>query len=141
MESIQIEVIYAIIGMIVFSLIVIIMLTGSHQETTVTITSKDGNRTYLAKRTKGMKGNDVYDWTYYDEDGDMIEDETIVVSLFESFSEEDWYGDYEYCIDDSPYFVDTTPIENMEREEEIMGKVTEDTQESKETPLKTELNA
>lgn len=119
------ETTYAIIGLIAFSTVVVLMLTGAKQEITVVIKSKGGDRTYLAKRIMGTKGKDVYDWTYYDEDGDTIEDETVLVSLFESFSEEDWYGDYEYYVDDSSYHVDETLVEDIKEEEKIIESIPE----------------
>jgi hypothetical protein len=85
---------YIIAGLFI-TLIVVLVIGGDHN-LRLRVKSTDTKETYTAEKKKDARGNSFLDWFYYDEEGENIEDENLKKMIFEAFSDEDWYGDYEF---------------------------------------------
>lgn len=84
------------------------VLSNSDNETIITIKSKYSlslgrDESYLVKRKKDRNGNNVDDWVYYNESGDIIDDIFLINLIHSSFINEDWYGDYIFYVNDVSY--------------------------------------
>jgi hypothetical protein len=118
----------ALLGAIVF------VLTSIDGELIVTINSKYGmslgsnsdvSKAYVAKRKKGRGGYSSDDWDYYNDSGDIIEDKLLIKLIYNTFSHEDWYGEYAFYVNDEPYYSDTTSVDDVNYEENIVNSIEE----------------
>jgi len=100
------------------------VLSNSDNETIITIKSKYSlslgrDESYLAKRKNDRSGNNIDDWVYYNESGDIIDNEILINLIYSSFVNEDWYGDYTFYVDDVSYYTkkaSSKPIDVVEYE-------------------------
>lgn len=101
-------------------------------ETIVTIKSNYGAtatngapKTYVAKKKKNRNGYSHSDWDYYDDLGNLIEDLILIELLYGVFEDEDWYGDYDFYVEDEGYYNEVLAVEDVQNEENIMNSVEE----------------
>lgn len=84
-----------IIASLFLALIAILFLGGKYT-LTLKVKNSTNNESFVVEKKTNASGNNFLDWFYYDENGKEIKDENIKMMIFEAFSEEDWYGDYEF---------------------------------------------
>lgn len=84
-----------IIVSISFALIGILLLNGTYK-LKLNVKNLNTKESFIVEKKTSSTGNNFLDWFYYDEKGIEIKDETLKKLIFEAFSEEDWYGDYEF---------------------------------------------
>jgi hypothetical protein len=94
-----------ILGVLVIVIALVILFTTSGNPI-VTVNSKNSNKVYLAKR-KNRNGKKVDDWTYYNDDGFIITDMSMKTLIFNSFINEDWYGDFKFYVNDDNFNITT----------------------------------
>lgn len=89
---------------------------------------KDSNvsTSYVAKKKKGRKGKDSSDWDYYDDSGEKVEKKELIELIFSVFAHEDWYGEYNYYVNDEPLYSDTTSVDAINHEQEVMDSIEEE---------------
>ncbi len=88
------------------------VIFNSDNEKTIPLVSKYGllektddvSKNYLAKRIIDKSGKDKSHWVYYNDFGDVIEDEELIDLIHSSFVNEDWYGDYIFYVNDVEYY-------------------------------------
>lgn len=85
-----------IVFLISITLIVLIFIFGGSRKLKLKVKSINSGETFTVERKDKSRGNEFLDWFYYDEGGNLIEDENLKKSIFEAFSDEDWYADYEF---------------------------------------------
>jgi len=85
------------IFIILFTALIAILIIGGGKKLRIKIKSSSGGY-FIAEKKDKSRGKNFLDWFYYDCNGKAIEDEKLKMMLFEAFSEEDWYGDYEFYI-------------------------------------------
>jgi hypothetical protein len=97
---------------ILFATIIFLLVIGGGKKLRLKVKSASGGKPFTAEKKGTSKGNYFLDWFYYDSDGKSIEDENLKKIIFEAFSDEDWYGAYEfYTKADSNITVTTKPKE------------------------------
>jgi len=113
---------------------VVFILTNMNGELIIRVNSKYGislgsnsdvSKAYVAKRKKDKSGDNVNHWKYYNDSGETIKDETLSNLIFDSFKYEDWYGEYAFYINDKDFYLNTTSIEEVIKEEEIVNSIEE----------------
>lgn len=85
---------YIIAGL--FALTIGVLLLGGNHNLKLRVKSLQTKEVYTAEKKNSANGNSFLDWFYYDEKGNQIKDENLKKMIFEAFSNEDWYGDYEF---------------------------------------------
>jgi uncharacterized membrane protein YgcG len=93
---------------------------------TVRVKSKSRNTNYKAVRKPGMTGRLANHWDYYDEDDTLIEDLILIDLLFDAFAEEDWYGDYDYYVEDGKNYSaeEDVTLSEVQNEETVVEEAT-----------------
>ena len=81
---------------ILFAAFVTVIFIGGGKKLKLKVKSIGSKETFTAEKKGTSRGNTFLDWFYYDSDGKSIEDENLKKMIFEAFSDEDWYGDYEF---------------------------------------------
>jgi len=81
---------------ILFATIIFLLVLGGGKKLRLKIKSIKGGEPFTVEKKGSSKGNNFLDWFYYDADGKSIEDENLKKMIFEAFSDEDWYGAYEF---------------------------------------------
>lgn len=105
------------------------VLSNSDNETIITIKSKYSlslgrDESYLVKRKNDRNGNNIDDWVYYNESGEIIDNEILINLIHSSFVNEDWYGDYTFYVDDVSYYTKKVPSKSIDVVEyEIEGVI------------------
>lgn len=99
-----------IIGGLFITTLAILWVSGNHK-LRIKVKSIEDEETYIAEKKKDVRGNNFLDWFYYDEDGESIKDENLKKMIFEAFSDEDWYGAYEF-------YTKTSEAKKVEKTEE-----------------------
>lgn len=92
------------------------------------ILKSKGNRSdYVVIRKNHRRGYKLSDWEYYESDMTPIIDERLKRIIFNTFVNEDWYGDYVFYVDDVEYLgsINVTE-EDMLEEEGIIKKIMSD---------------
>jgi hypothetical protein len=103
-----------VIGFLVLFFGMIMVFMSGDKDILVKIKAKSG-KIYTAKKNKKSKNHNFLDWWYYDENGKDIEDEELKKLIYEAFYDEDWYGDYEFTINDIHF------LDNIPTPQEILG--------------------
>ena len=60
---------------------------------------------YAATRKENREGYEVDDWDYLNCSGDEITDKKQINLIFNSFRYEDWYGEYNFYVNDESFHV------------------------------------
>jgi len=111
---------------------IVFILISMNNELVITINSKYGislgsnsdiTKAYVAKRKKDKSGYKINHWNYYNDSGDKITDKALIRIIYNSFSHEDWYGEYVFYVNDKDFYQDTTSIEDVTKEDEIINSI------------------
>ena len=81
---------------ILFGIIISLLILGGGKKLKLKIKSVKDGESFTVEKKESAKGNVFLDWFYYDANGKSIEDENLKKMIFEAFSDEDWYGAYEF---------------------------------------------
>lgn len=84
-----------IIAALFLTILGVLFLGGDHK-LKLKVRSVSNDESFIVEKKNEANGNSFLDWFYYDENGNKIEDENLKKMIFEAFSDEDWYGDYEF---------------------------------------------
>lgn len=124
--------------------VVVAVLFNMDGEVIITVKSKHGialgsksaiTKGYVAKRIKGKTGNEANHWVYYNDGGDIITDEALTKLIHKVFVDEDWYGEYNFYVNDEGYYSELTNINDVEKEQHVMNTVEEMEEAIQGTPV------
>lgn len=87
--------------------------------------SHSEDKYYIAKRKSDKKGYFINDWLYYKNTGELIKNRELKKLLYNSFKNEDWYGDYQFYVDDESEYIKTISLDKIKKEVKVVNSVKE----------------
>lgn len=124
--------------------VVVAVLFNIDEELIITVKSKYGialgsnsdiTKTYVAKRISKTTGNKPSDWNYYNEAGEIITDVILIELIHKSFVNEDWYGEYDFYVNDEGYYSELTTVDDVQKEQHVMDSIEEMEEAIQGTPV------
>ena len=103
---------YFIVFLVLFFGFMMVLVSGN-KDILVKIKSLKNGKIYTAKKDKKSKTQTFLDWFYFDEDGNEIENNDLKKLIFEAFYDEDWYGEYDFIVNDSSFIYDIPSPEDI----------------------------
>lgn len=104
-----------------------VFINNLNNDLVIIVNSKyNTNNYYVVVRKSDKNGYNVNHWEYYDNKGNIIYNHGLINFIYDSFKDEDWYGDYTFYVNDKMFHINKkTKIKNISDEMKIVDTIKE----------------